>query len=238
MGHALERGKRAREREGNGFSAFKRARERSMSAAIDLSFLSPRRRQCCCLMQSPLLPLALSLPATPRRGSAGRGGRPARVLRGRLPRRLRGSRARQERGSFVCFFLCLSLESEGVPIAERGRSFFLSSQSPAMSLLPLFLQLPPPRPLSLNNTAMRAAALAPSPRSASALSSAAAPRRASAVAPLAAKPTKAADFRGLSNAEIDTAVAESKRALFDMRIAQKTRQVRILLSHASLRGCM
>ena len=72
---------------------------------------------------------------------------------------------------------------------------------------------------------MRAAALAPSPRSAAAFASAA-PRRASAVAPLAAKPTKAADFRGLSNDEIDTAVAESKRALFDMRIAQKTRQVR------------
>lgn len=70
---------------------------------------------------------------------------------------------------------------------------------------------------------MRAATLAPSPRSAAALSSA---RRASAVAPLAAKPTKAADFRGLTNEDIDKAVAESKRALFDMRIAQKTRQVR------------
>ena len=82
---------------------------------------------------------------------------------------------------------------------------------------------------------MRAAALAPSRRSAAALSSA--PRRASAVAPLAAKPTKAADFRGLSNEEIDKAVAESKRALFDMRIAQKTRQVRKRgWSHAPLEG--
>lgn len=51
-------------------------------------------------------------------------------------------------------------------------------------------------------------------------------RRASAVAPLAAKPTKAAEFRGLDDAAIDAAVAESKRALFDMRIAQRTRQVR------------
>lgn len=80
---------------------------------------------------------------------------------------------------------------------------------------------------------MRAAALAPS-RSAAALA-APAPRRASAVAPLAAKPTKAADFCGLSNEEIDTAVAESKRALFDMRIAQKTRQVGlIVMSSAAL----
>lgn len=50
--------------------------------------------------------------------------------------------------------------------------------------------------------------------------------RRAACAPLAAKPTKAADFRALSEADIDAAVAESKRALFDMRIAQRTRQVR------------
>lgn len=69
---------------------------------------------------------------------------------------------------------------------------------------------------------MRAAALAPSSRSLAASTSS---RRAASVV-VAAKPTKAADFRGLSNDEIDAAVAESKRALFDMRIAQRTRQVR------------
>lgn len=68
------------------------------------------------------------------------------------------------------------------------------------------------------------AALAPSTRGASALAPSSSRRAASVV--VAAKPTKAADFRGLSNEEIDTAVAESKRALFDMRIAQRTRQVR------------
>ena len=72
---------------------------------------------------------------------------------------------------------------------------------------------------------MRAATLAPSRSGAATLAAPSRPR-VSAVTPLAAKPTKAADFRGLSNEEIDKAVSESKRALFDMRIAQKTRQVR------------
>ena len=120
--------------------------------------------------------------------------------------------------------------------------FFSSHFLPLSSSLFPRVDSPPPSPLfrSLSRDTMRAAALAPSPRSAAAFSSAAAPlRRASAVTPLAAKPTKAADFRGLSNDEIDKAVAESKRALFDMRIAQKTRQVRrkrMVLARVSLSG--
>ena len=122
--------------------------------------------------------------------------------------------------------------------ANQSFSFFSSTPKswrhytsfPLLS--PFSRNLPPALLVSLDT--MRAAALAPSPRSAAALSSA--PRRASAVAPLAAKPTKAADFRGLSNEEIDKAVAESKRALFDMRIAQKTRQVRRRWSRGSLKG--
>ena len=54
----------------------------------------------------------------------------------------------------------------------------------------------------------------------------AAARPAPLARPPQAKPTKAADFRTLPDADIDASVAESKRALFDMRIAQRTRQVR------------
>lgn len=39
-----------------------------------------------------------------------------------------------------------------------------------------------------------------------------------------AKPTKAAEFRGLSAEQIDQEVATAKRALFDLRLKQKTRQ--------------
>ncbi len=41
-----------------------------------------------------------------------------------------------------------------------------------------------------------------------------------------AKPTKAGDLRGLSDEELGAEVYKSKRALFDLRVAQKTRQVR------------
>ncbi len=66
-----------------------------------------------------------------------------------------------------------------------------------------------------------------------------------------AKPTKAADFRGLTNEEIDKEVYVCRRKLLDCRIAQKTRKVRVVLFVASmwilmwgwgkgrlLRGCM
>lgn len=39
-----------------------------------------------------------------------------------------------------------------------------------------------------------------------------------------AKPSKAADLRGLSEEEISAEVYKCKRALFDLRVAQKTRQ--------------
>ena len=39
-----------------------------------------------------------------------------------------------------------------------------------------------------------------------------------------AKPSKAADMRGLSEEEISAEVYKCKRALFDLRVAQKTRQ--------------
>ena len=42
---------------------------------------------------------------------------------------------------------------------------------------------------------------------------------------VAAKPTKAADFRPLSEEDLQTAVRESERALLTLRIAQKTRKV-------------
>lgn len=43
-----------------------------------------------------------------------------------------------------------------------------------------------------------------------------------------AKPTKAVEFRGLSTEEINKLVAESKRALFDLRMKQDMRKVRYL----------
>jgi len=236
---SLERVLKKRRESAGAFLCLKKGKHaRRFDVGGHRSFFSSPRRHCCCL-HSPLN--ALSLPATPRRGSAGRGGRPELGLRERLPTPLRESKARKERRSF--FLLCLR-PSEGVSGAKKGDStgkkvffFFLSwvNATPSLPLVSLFSShfLPLPSPLSCNT--MRAAALAPSPRSAAAFASAA-PRRASAVAPLAAKPTKAADFRGLSNDEIDTAVAESKRALFDMRIAQKTRQVRRRWFRASLGG--
>lgn len=39
-----------------------------------------------------------------------------------------------------------------------------------------------------------------------------------------AKPTKAADLRGMSEEEVNAEVYKCKRALFDLRVAQKTRQ--------------
>lgn len=68
---------------------------------------------------------------------------------------------------------------------------------------------------------MQLARLAPSPRPG-------AVARRPRGAPVAAKPTKAADFRGLEADALDAAVAESRRALFDLRIAQRTRQVRVV----------
>jgi hypothetical protein len=48
-----------------------------------------------------------------------------------------------------------------------------------------------------------------------------------ALPPLAAKPTKAADFRSLTDEQIKQEVADGKKALFKLRMAQKTRQVRV-----------
>jgi hypothetical protein len=70
------------------------------------------------------------------------------------------------------------------------------------------------------------AALRPATRPAPRLAPATSGRRSVAVAPLAAKPTKAADFRSLSDEDIKAAVSEGKTALFKLRMAQKTRQVR------------
>jgi hypothetical protein len=39
------------------------------------------------------------------------------------------------------------------------------------------------------------------------------------------KPTKASDFRSLEASQIDEEVQKSKRALFDLRMAQRTKQV-------------
>ena len=39
------------------------------------------------------------------------------------------------------------------------------------------------------------------------------------------KPSKAADLRSLSDEELSAEVYKSKRAMFDLRVAQKTRQV-------------
>ncbi|KAK9841745.1 hypothetical protein WJX81_000253 [Elliptochloris bilobata] len=39
-----------------------------------------------------------------------------------------------------------------------------------------------------------------------------------------AKPTKASDLRGLSEEELNAEVYKCKRALFDLRVAQRTRQ--------------
>lgn len=215
-GFCARKGKSSRRRRPSNQSF--RSLERELS-------LSPQRR---CLHSPP----ALSLPATPRPGSAGRAGRPKRDLLGQPSRPLCASTARRERRSFV--FLLLSFarrHSSERSEPKGGKSKFFSSSLLWQGqhyffffflLLRCIPSLRFPSPVR-KHTTMRAAALAPSPRSVAVLS--AAPRRASAVAPLAAKPTKAADFRGLSNEEIDAAVAESKRALFDMRIAQKTRQV-------------
>ena len=97
--------------------------------------------------------------------------------------------------------------------------------------LPLWQLRAPPRPaprprfplffLDTMQAALRPATR-PSPRLAPATSG----RRVAAVAPLAAKPTKAADFRAMSDDDIKAAVAEGKTALFKLRMAQKTRQVR------------
>ena len=67
-------------------------------------------------------------------------------------------------------------------------------------------------------------ALRPAARPAARLAPATSSRAAS-VAPLAAKPTKAADFRSMSDDDLKAAVSEGKMALFKLRMAQKTRQV-------------
>jgi Ribosomal L29 protein len=56
----------------------------------------------------------------------------------------------------------------------------------------------------------------------------AAPASARCRTPLAveAKRSKAADFRGLSQEQIQEQVQEAKRGLFDLRIKQRTKQVR------------
>lgn len=51
-----------------------------------------------------------------------------------------------------------------------------------------------------------------------------------------AKPTKAADFRGLTNEEIDKEVYECQRKLMDLRFAQKTRKVRSHFLSVALGG--
>lgn len=43
------------------------------------------------------------------------------------------------------------------------------------------------------------------------------------------KPTKASEFRSLDASQIQEEVQKSKRALFDLRMAQKTKQVGDLL---------
>ena len=51
-----------------------------------------------------------------------------------------------------------------------------------------------------------------------------------------AKPPRAADFRGLSREQIEEEVTAAKRALFDLRVKQRTRQVSchpLLQPHAS-----
>ena len=68
------------------------------------------------------------------------------------------------------------------------------------------------------------AALRPSARPAPRLAPATSYARPSVAA--AAKPTKAADFRAMSDDDIKAAVAEGKMALWKLRMAQKTRQVR------------
>ena len=52
-----------------------------------------------------------------------------------------------------------------------------------------------------------------------------------------AKPSKAADMRGLSEEEINAEVYKCKRALFDLRVAQKTRQASARWTPAWRRTC-
>jgi ribosomal protein L29 len=67
---------------------------------------------------------------------------------------------------------------------------------------------------------------APAARPAPRLAAAAPSGRRAPAAVVAAKPTKAADFRSLSDEDIKQQVADGKKALFKLRMAQKTRQVR------------
>ena len=50
------------------------------------------------------------------------------------------------------------------------------------------------------------------------------------------KRTEAAEFRSLEATQIDEEVQKSKRALFDLRVAQKTKQVRFLLDWKTFQG--
>ena len=139
---SLERVLKKRRESAGAFLCLKKGKHaRRFDVGGHRSFFSSPRRHCCCL-HSPLN--ALSLPATPRRGSAGRGGRPELGLRERLPTPLRESKARKERRSF--FLLCLR-PSEGVSGAKKGDStgkkvffFFLSWVNATPSLLSLFFQ--------------------------------------------------------------------------------------------------
>ena len=158
------------------FSASKRftrrRRRRFWRPSPIISFLSPRRRECCCCCCSHSPPLALSLPATPRRGSAGWGDRPELGLRGRLPRPLRGSKARHEKPCFVGFSRAGS-RSEGVrgEGEKGGQSFFflptsqVSSDTTLSFPLSLSPAVPPPSLPPLRHHARRRPRALPQERS-------------------------------------------------------------------------